>query len=90
MKKDQNLPNKNIHSNNSSRKPLPNNTPITLDNNHPTIQMIEDNHHTKQIRKISHKTDIVNHIVEIVSIKITIQTNPNFRLMPDAIQILKK
>ena len=24
MKKDQNLPNKNIHSNNSSRKPLPN------------------------------------------------------------------
>ena len=26
MKKDQNLPNKNIHSNNSSRKPLPNNS----------------------------------------------------------------
>ena len=26
MKKDQNLPNKNIHSNNSSGKPLPNNS----------------------------------------------------------------
>ena len=35
MKKDQNLPNKNIHSNDSSGKPLPNNSilfkkPITL------------------------------------------------------------
>ena len=26
MKKDQNIPNKNIHSNNSSGKPLPNKT----------------------------------------------------------------
>ena len=68
-------------------------TPITLDNNHFTIQMIEDDHHTKKICKISHKTDIVDHIVEIFSIKITIQdqvqTNPNFRLMPDAMQTLK-
>ena len=29
MKKDQNLPNKNIYSNNSSGKPLPNNTNYT-------------------------------------------------------------
>ena len=29
MKKDQNLPNKNIYSNNSSGKPIPNNTNYT-------------------------------------------------------------
>ena len=45
-----------------------------------------------KIHKISHKTDIVDHIVEINSIKITtqdqIQTNQNFRLILDPIQIL--
>ena len=67
-------------------------TATTLDNNHPIIQTIEDDHHTKEIRTISHKTGIVDHIVEIVNIKITIQDqiqiNPNFRLMTDHIQIL--
>ena len=61
-------------------------TPITEDNNHPIIRIIEDDHHTKENHEISHKTDIVDRIAEIVSIKITIQnqiqTNLNFRLMP--------
>ena len=55
--------------------------------------MIQDDHHTKENHKISHKTDIVDHIVEIVIIKITIQDqfqrNTNFRLMLDPIQILE-
>ena len=65
----------------------------TLDNNHPIIRMIEEDHHTKEIHKNSRKTDLVDHIVEIVNIEITtqdqIQTNLNFRLMPVPIQILE-
>ena len=57
-------------------------TQITPDNNHPIIQIMEDNHHTKEIHEISRQTGIVDHIVEIVSIEITIQdqiqTNLNF------------
>ena len=88
-KKDQTLPNKNLHSNNSSGKPLPN----TLDDNHPIIRVIEEDHHTEEIREISHKTVLVDHIVEIVNIEITtqdqIQTDLSFRLMPVPIQILE-
>ena len=68
-------------------------TSITLDNNHPIIQIIEDDHHTKKNYEISHKTDTVDHIVEILNIKITIQdqihTNLNFRLIPVPIQTLE-
>ena len=45
------------------------------------------------MNKTSHKTDIVYLIVDIVHIKLTIQdqiqTNQNFRLMPDPIQNLE-
>ena len=65
----------------------------TLDNNHPIIQIIEEYHHTKEIHRISHKTGIVDHIVEIVNIKITIQDqfqiNPIFPFKTDPIQILE-
>ena len=44
-----------------------------LDNNHPIKQNIEDDHPSKEIHRISHKIGIVDHIVEIVNIKITIQ-----------------
>ena len=68
-------------------------TPITLDNNHLIIRIIEEDHHTKEIHEVFHKTDIVDHIVEIVNIKITIedqiQTNLNFCLMPFPIQFLE-
>ena len=67
-------------------------TQTTLDSNHPIIQIMEDDHHTKENHKISHKLCIVDHIVEIVNIEITIQdqneTNLNFRLIPVPIQIL--
>ena len=90
MKKDQNLPTKTfiviiVQENHFQT------TPITLDNNHPVIQIIEDDQHTKEIHEISLKTDIVDHIVEIVNIEITIQdqiqTNLNYRLIPVPIQI---
>ena len=71
MKKDQKLPNRNIHSNNSSGKPLPN-IQITLENNHLIIQIIEDDHQRKKFHEISHKTDIVDQTVEIVNIERTI------------------
>ena len=68
-------------------------TPITLDNNTPIIQIIEDDHHTKKIHETFHKTDIVDHLVEIVNIEMTIhdqiQNNLNFCLMPVPNQILE-
>ena len=68
-------------------------TLITPENIHFILQIIEEDHHTKKFHKISHKTDIVDRIVEIVNIEITIQnqiqTNLNFRLIPVSIQILE-
>ena len=56
------------------------------------MQIIEDNHHSKEIQEIFHKTGIVDHIVKIVNIEKTIQdqiqTNLNFHLIPNPIQIL--
>ena len=51
------------------------------------MQIIEDDHHTKEIHEIFHKTGIVDHIVEI-TIQDQIQTNLNFYLIPVPIQIL--
>ena len=69
-------------------------TQTTLDSNHPIIQIIEDDHHIKENHQFSHKTGIVNHIVEIVNIEINIQdqiqVNLNFCLIPVPIQILRK
>ena len=68
-------------------------TLITLDNNHPMKQNIEEDHYTEEIHEICRKTDLVDRIVEIVNIEITtqdqIQTNLNFRLMPVPIQVLE-
>ena len=68
-------------------------TPITLDNNHPIMRITEDDHHTKETHEISHKTDVVDHTLEIVNIEITIrnqfQTKLNFRLIPVPIPILE-
>ena len=92
MKKDQNLPNKNFHSNNSSGSRF-HITQITLDNNHLKIRTIEEDHQIKETHEISHKTDVVDQIVEIVNIEMTIQdqtqTNLKFRLMPVPIQTLQ-
>ena len=48
-------------------------TQITLNDNHLLIRIIEDDHQTKDIHKISHKTDIVDQTVQIISNEITIQ-----------------
>ena len=92
MTKDPSLPNKTIHRNNSSGKKFQI-TPITLDNNHPIIRIIEKDHHTKKIHETSDKTDIVDHMVDLFNNEITIQdqfqTNLNFRLMPVSIQNLE-
>ena len=92
MKRDQNLPNKNIHSNNISEKRFQI-TQITLDNNHFIIRIIEDDHQNKEIHEDSHKTDIIGQTVKIISIEITIQdqiqTDLSFRLRPVSIQILE-
>ena len=68
-------------------------TQITLNNNHFIIRIIEDDHQTKEINEISHKTDIVDQTVVIVSIEIIsedhIQIDLNFRLKPVPIQIIE-
>ena len=69
MKKDQNLPNKNIYSNNSSEKPLPSNSNYTGTNHHLT-QVIEVNHPNEEIHEISHKTDITDRIAKTTKITI--------------------
>ena len=91
MKKDQNLPNKNIHSNNSSGKPLPNNS------NYSRHQSRYNSNYrgrsaNQRIYKISHKTDIVDQTVEKINIETNIQeriqAELNFRLKPVPIHTL--
>ena len=64
MRKDQNLPNRNIHSNNSSGKPFPNNSNYSRKQSPYNTNYIESDHHTKEIHRVSHKTGIVDHIVD--------------------------
>ena len=90
MKKHQNLPNKTYIVTTA----LVNHfqiTQITQETNHPIILVIEVDHQNKGVHEISHKIDIVDQIVKIISIEITIhdqiQTDQNF-LIPVPIQIL--
>ena len=88
MKKDQNLPKKTftviILPDNYFQLP-----PTILDTNHLIIQTIEDDHLTKEIHAIFHKTDIVDQTVELSNIETTIQdriqADLNFRLKPVSI-----
>ena len=56
------------------------------DTNHIITLATEEDHQTKEIHVISHKLDIVDQIVEIISVEITIrdqtQTDQNIRLIP--------
>ena len=45
---------------------------ITQETNHPIILVIEVDHQNKETNEISHKIDIVDQIVKIISIEITI------------------
>ena len=91
-KKHQNLPNKNIQSNNSQEN-LFQLTQNTLENIHLKIRNIEDDRQIKATNEISHKTDTVDQTVEIVNIEITIQdqiqTDRKFCIMPVLIHVLE-
>ena len=67
-------------------------TQIILDTIHIIIQTIEDDHQPKKNHEVSHKTDIVDQTVKVISIEITIQdqiqADLNFRLISVPIQIL--
>ena len=89
MKKDQNLPNKNIHSNNSSGKPLPNTS------NHSRNQSPYNSNYRDHLKnEIPHKYDIVDHTVEITIIEIINhvqnQTDRIIPLITIPIHILEK
>ena len=80
MKKDQNLPNKNVYSNKSSGKPHPNNTNYT-GINHRITQVIEEDHQNEEIHRILHKIIIIDQIVKITT-RDQIQTQQNLFLDP--------
>ena len=89
MKKNQNLPNKNFHSNNNFGYQI---AQITREINHLIILSTEVDHQIKKFHEILHKIDIVEHTVEITIIEIIIhvqtQTDRIFRLIPVPIHIL--
>ena len=87
MKKDQNLSNKNIYSNNSSGKPLPSNSNYSR-NQSPYSSSYEVDRPNKEIHEISHKLDIADRIAKITKITIhdRIQTQQNLFLHPVPIQ----
>ena len=77
MKKDQNLPNKSVYSNNRT-------IPITRELNHHITQVIEEDHQNEEIHKIHHKTIIIDQIVEITTPdQIQIQHNLSLDLIPN-------
>ena len=85
MKKDQNLPNKNIHSNNSSGKQIPGNWNYSR-NQSPYNSSYRGRSPEQRNSRNSHKIDIVDQIVKIFKIGITIhdriQTEHNLFLHP--------
>ena len=75
MKKDENLPNKNMHSYNRSENHFQAIQIILEISQHITL-VIEVDHLNKEIHEISHKTDIADRIVEItIDGQIQIQHN---------------
>ena len=98
MKKDQNLPNKNIHSNISSGESLPNSSNYSR-NQSLIFLNTEIDHQIEEIHESLHKTDIVDHTVEILKLKkfihdqiqtertILLITVPNHSLEKNTIQM---
>ena len=84
MKKDQNLPNKNVYSNNSSGTPFQAIKTILEINHHITL-VIEVDHPNKEIHEFSHKIDIADRIVK-TTIHDRIQTQHNLFQHPVPIQ----
>ena len=72
MKKDQNLPNKNIHSNNISGKPLPDY--YSTSRQQSTYRYnYRGKSPDKEFYEISHKKDIADQTVRTINIETTIQ-----------------
>ena len=65
MKKDQNLPNKNIYIVTTVQENHFRTTPTTQEINHHVTQVIEEDHQNEEIHKILHKIIIIDQIVEI-------------------------
>ena len=80
MKKNGNIPNKNIHNNNSCGKPLPT-IKIILEINYHITLVVEVDRPNKEIFEISHETNIVDRIVDI-TIHDRSQTQQNLFLIP--------
>ena len=72
MKKDQNYPKKNIHSNNSSGKPLPGNYNISRQKSLYKYNYRGRSPDRRNSRN-SHRKDIVDQTVKTIHIKIIIQ-----------------
>ena len=86
MKKDQNLPNKNIYSNNSSGKPLPNKTNYTR-NQSPYNSSYGGRSPERRNTQILHKKIIIDQIVEItIRDQIPMQHNLFLDPVPNRIQ----
>ena len=85
------MPNEKIHSNNSLENHFQT-VRMIPDTNHLIILITEADHQNKEIHKISHNTDIVDQIFEIISIELTIHdqtpTDQNIRLIPVPIHTL--
>ena len=90
MKKNQNLPNKNLYGNNSSRKQENHfqATQITQEINHHITPVIEVDRPNEKIHETSHKINIADRIAKITKITIhdRIQTQQNLFLHPVPIQ----
>ena len=85
VKKDQNLPKKNVYSIISSGKPPSKATKSNLEINHHITLVKEVDHPNKEIHEISHKIDIVDRIVE-TTIHDRIHTQHNLFQHPVPIQ----
>ena len=90
MKKDQNLPNKNIYIVITVQENHFRATQITQGINHHKTQVIEVDHPNEEIHEISHKTDITDRIAKITKItihdRIPVQQNLFLDPVPNQIQ----
>ena len=84
MKKDQNLPNKNIFTATKVQENHFRTIPITREINHHITQVIEEDHQNEEIHKILHKIILIDQIVEITNPdRIQIQHNLFLDLIPN-------
>ena len=90
MKKDQNLPNKNIYIVTTVQENHFRTTPITQGINHHITQVIEEDHQNEEIHRTLHKIIIIDQIVEItIRDQIPMQHNLFLDPVPNQTQEIK-